>query len=346
MLGFSSSDWAALFDNLRDGVCIIKDYRISYASREIKKIYGECVGRECYRVFAGRDEPCHYCPLNNHGGSTLEVEIQSPEDRSYLVKYSTVNLKGSKVAVQTFLDVTERKKREETLRREVERVKDELIANVSHELRTPITIAKGAIELAMEEEDKNKRNRLLRVGRNALIRQNDIIGDLITVAKIESPDFKLKKEPVNLEDIISAALQEHEEIARRKKVRINAFVEELPLLKGDPAKLSRAISNLISNAVKFNKKGGDVIIRAGVENGGVTIAIADTGIGIAKEFLDRIFERFYQVDGSIMRRYSGTGMGLTVAKKIIEAHGGRITAESEVDKGSRFIITLPLEVEV
>lgn len=260
---------------------------------------------------------------------------------------------GKAVATMAFLrDITERKKAEEAIRRAYEelksldKLKSDIISNVSHELKTPITIMKGAIELAVNEDNKEERNSFLSTAKVALIRQVSIVDNLVDAAKIETKKLKLMLEPLRLESIIIIVTGELAPHASTSEVKIKTKIEkDLPDVRGDFDALKRVLFNLVDNAIKFNKKSGEVQIEAERKDNFVEISVSDTGIGIAKEYLDKIFDLLYQIDATTTRAYGGTGMGVTIAKEIVEAHGGEIRVESKIDKGSRFTFTLPLETK-
>ncbi|MBI5252860.1 MAG: hypothetical protein HY930_00455 [Euryarchaeota archaeon] len=223
----------------------------------------------------------------------------------------------------------------------LDELKGNIVANVSHELRTPITICKSAIELALEETDEKKRKELLAMGRNALLKQNRIVGDLIDVARIERGALKLEFESIDLKQAVEAVVFEMLPIAVKSDVKVKTSIPESLEVKADFNELRHVLSNLIDNAIKFSKEGGEVLIEAKRRGEFAEVSVSDAGIGIAKEHLSKVFERFYQADASSTRRYGGAGLGLAVAKEIVEAHGGKIWAESELGKGSRFTFTIP-----
>ncbi|MFQ5888166.1 MAG: sensor histidine kinase, partial [Candidatus Hydrothermarchaeales archaeon] len=174
-----------------------------------------------------------------------------------------------------------------------------------------------------------------------------IVEDLVSAAKdYKEYKIELNPEPLNLAHITTVAYSSLKPQAQRRNIKIKPRLkEDLPLVRGDYDKIVHVLGNLIHNAIKFNKEGGEVIIDAKEKRGMVEICVTDTGIGIPKDKLDKIFERLYQVDSSTSRSYEGVGMGLAMAKDIVEAHGGRITVESEVGKGSSFCFTLPIAKE-
>jgi len=245
-------------------------------------------------------------------------------------------------------DITKEVRAEEAMRRAYEelkrldQLKSDIIANVSHEIRTPITIAKGYIELAKDETDENERRLELEAAIKALMRLNDIVEDLISIADIERGDFRLKPQKAKVEDVISRALEAKEEFAQSKDVSIDVEINYRGEAFIDSPKLQRVLMNLIDNAIKFNRRDGKVKICVDKRNGELLFSVSDTGIGIPEDKLEEIFKPLTQLDPSSTRYYGGTGTGLAVAKKIIEAHGGKIWVESKPGEGSTFYFTIPL----
>lgn len=225
----------------------------------------------------------------------------------------------------------------------LDRMKEEFISNVSHELRTPLTVAKGSIDLVLDSELNEKQKEILSMGKTSLLRLNRLISDLIEIAKMEEHPV-LRLENVALDSMIRQCIYEIKPIAEQDNINIKVQLQEnLPALRADREKLQQVFFNLLSNAIKFNKRNGKIIVEASQNDGVMEVSIADTGIGIPREHLDKIFDRFYQVDGSTTRKYVGTGLGLAIVKKAVEMHGGKIWVESELDNGSKFTFTLPMQ---
>jgi signal transduction histidine kinase len=199
------------------------------------------------------------------------------------------------------------------------------------------------LELARAEKDRETRGELLDMALNTLVRQNMIVGDLIEAARMERDGGQLKLTALNLAQAITLVSGEFKPLAIKNNVKMKVRVEEdLPVVRADYEQLRHVLRNLIHNAIKFNKEEGEIIIEAREKKSMVEVHVSDTGIGIPKDKQEEIFERFYQADSSLTRRYGGTGMGLAIAKEIVEAHGGRIWVESELGRGSRFCFTIPL----
>jgi signal transduction histidine kinase len=228
---------------------------------------------------------------------------------------------------------------------EADRLKDELVQNVSHELRTPLTFIKGYVELLLEEDmgpiNERQRESLSIVAEktNSVTR---LVSDIIFLEQIERESLQLGE--VHMADLARLALQGCEVTAAAAGIHLRLDAEaELPALMADRDRINQVFDNLLANAIKFSPTGGTITIRLRRQGAAVLASVADTGIGIPREQLHRVFERFYQVDGSATRRFGGAGVGLAIVKRIVEAHGGRIWVESELGKGSTFTFTLPID---
>jgi PAS domain S-box-containing protein len=285
-------------------------------------------------------------PVKRKDSSVFYADINS----------APVTIAGKTYMMGVFRDITERKKAEVKLNkayeklkrahedlRSLNKLKSDIIANVTHELRTPITIISGALELAKEEEDPKRRNKLLKLARDALMHQDFIVEDLVDAASMVEGKRKLKSSAVSLVDAVAFVLSEIGPMATSRKIEIDVHVKnDLPMVKVNYMQLHRVLRNLIGNAVKFNKMGGKVVIEAREKEGIVEVCVKDTGIGMPEGETEKIFERLYQIDSSSTRQYGGTGMGLAIAKEIVEAYGGKISVESKAGKGSKFCFTLPI----
>lgn len=226
---------------------------------------------------------------------------------------------------------------------ELDRLRNQLVQNVSHELRTPLTLIQGYAELLINEDlgplAAAQRNAIKMIHERAVILAR-LIYNLTALQAI--PREALALVPLSLSEVVEQVLNDYRQLASRSDVRFDVeLAEDLPLIRADRERLALAFLHLIDNAIKFSPDGGTVWIRAWSENGASYFSVQDQGIGIAPEHIDRIFDRFYQADGSTTRRFGGMGIGLALVWEIIEAHGGTVNVSSEVGQGSVFTVRLP-----
>lgn len=228
------------------------------------------------------------------------------------------------------------------LEKSFERMK-QFSADVSHEFKTPLTIIRGEIELAISK--RNKVSELKKTLANILdevIRLSNMVEDLLTLFKADIKQISFNFKPINIAELLNELLEDVYILAKEKGVKVRTEQFEPAIIMGDEMRLKQLFLNLIDNAIKYNKRGGKVIISAKNKNDSVIVSIVDTGIGIPKDEIELIFERFYRVDKARSRDTGGTGLGLSIAKWIAQLHNGKIEVESEVGKGSRFSVILPI----
>jgi signal transduction histidine kinase len=226
--------------------------------------------------------------------------------------------------------------------------KSQFLANMSHELRTPLNAILGYTELILDdiygepsEKMREVLERLQANGKHLL----GLINDVLDLSKIEAGQLTLSLADYSLKDIVHTVFTGVESLATGKKLKLTTDVAaNLPTGHGDERRLAQVLLNLVGNAIKFTDK-GEVAIKATTADGSFTVAVCDTGPGIAPSDQGKIFGEFQQADNSVTRRKGGTGLGLSIAKRIIEMHGGRIWVESEIGKGSTFAFTIPTNVE-
>jgi signal transduction histidine kinase len=230
---------------------------------------------------------------------------------------------------------------------EANRAKDIFLATLSHELRTPLTPVLGWVNLLRTTGGPNTDPGLLAQGLDAIERnarlQARLVDDLLDISRIVSGKLRIESEPVNLCAVVGPAVEIVRPEADGRDIKIEVELPDCPLVvQGAPVRLQQIVWNLVSNAVKFTPRGGRISVRAWRERGEARVEVADTGIGIAPEFLPHVFDRFRQADGSTTRQYGGLGLGLAIVRALAELHGGWVRAESEgLGRGSRFTLGLP-----
>ena len=227
--------------------------------------------------------------------------------------------------------------------KETELVKDEFLQNVTHELRTPITAMLTTIRLLKDELKDDKLSKLLELNERSTWRLNRIVGSILDFASIERGSMKLRVQIINVEAEINEAVNNIRGMAKDRGITLSSKLPEkdIPVI-GDSDAIQMILGNLLNNAIKFNENGGSVTITARHKDGFVEVSISDTGIGIPVAEAEKIFDTFYQIDGKTTRSYPGTGIGLSITKRLVEMQGGTISLKSGVGKGSIFSFTIPI----
>jgi signal transduction histidine kinase len=280
------------------------------------------------------------------GEALLDLELI---DRAELDQAVTEQIIQLRSALQAANRTLERRVEERTadLQKALERVselsqlKANFISNISHELRTPLTHIKGYIELLvteslgpMEEEQKHA----LRVCQQSTSRLESLIEDLIMISLASRGEMSIKLENADIRRIADLAVKSHTGKAQERGIILQAVIEDdVPFVQADSQKIGWVLGQLIDNGIKFTPSGGSVAIAVQREGENlVLVSVADTGIGIPASRLNEIFEPFHQLDGSSTRQYGGTGLGLSLVRQIIEAHGSMIEVQSTEGRGARF----------
>jgi len=280
------------------------------------------------------------------GQALIDLGFLSRTDLDQAVTEQILQLRAALQAANRSL---ERRVQERTaeLQKALERVselsqlKANFIANISHELRSPLTHIKGYTELLISESLgplTDEQRHALRVSQQATAKLEGLIEDLIMVSLASRGELSLKLEDMDIHRIASLAVKTFMERAQARGITLRAEIgEDVPLVQGDPQKIGWALSQLIDNGIKFTSKGGSVTVSVQREGENlVIVSVSDTGIGIPPNRLEEIFEPFHQLDGSSTRRYGGTGLGLSLVRQIIEAHGSMIEVQSAEGRGSTF----------
>jgi len=234
---------------------------------------------------------------------------------------------------------------DETRATEVARLKDEFVGMVSHELRTPLSSILGYLELLEHDTDhpldEEQQQFLAVIKRNAQ-RLAKLVGDLLFTAKVESGQFPLEMREGDILPIVLAAVESARPVADQSGVELYARVPDVaPVFRFDPERVGQALDNLLSNAIKFTPRGGEVTLTLAVEPGCVTIAVRDTGIGVPEDEVSRLFTRFFRASTATQEAVPGVGLGLSISRAVVVAHGGTMDVSSELGTGTEFTLTLP-----
>ena len=230
--------------------------------------------------------------------------------------------------------------------RELDKMKSEFIATVSHELRTPLTAIKAAAELEEKfRTDRTKCQNLMDIVRRNAIRMRRLVEDLLDFSKLERRRLKMEKKTVDFVDVIKGSVKEIELRAKKKNIAIFSELPDGISVFCDPYRMEQVFTNIIGNAIKFSPAGSRIEIALRRLENFAEVSITDEGVGIPRNEMKRIFERFYQIDDSLSRPTGGFGLGLSIVREILDLHGGEVSVESPPEgrkKGTRFIVKVPL----
>lgn len=281
---------------------------------------------------------------DNPDGKDRDIEMVSSKDETKRVLRSSNSIiedqKGQAVGIVSVLsDVTKQ--------REIDEIKKNFISNVTHELRTPLVTTQKALSLLQDKSSgalsKEDEEEFLSLANNNLNRLNVLINDLLDLSKLEGGKLKLKREPVSIGDLVDDCLKNLSSWSETKSITVERNIPDgIPEVSIDPKRITQVMINLVGNAIKFTPENGkigiDVLFSKATSE--LTVSVKDDGIGIDKDSLSKIFERFYQAGERSPINVEGTGIGLSIVKDIVELHGGSILAESDDVKGTRFIFKI------
>ncbi|MEW5758243.1 MAG: PAS domain S-box protein [Candidatus Omnitrophota bacterium] len=357
----AAQEWQDTFDSITDIVFILdKEHRIVRVNRAFLDIFKlsskDVIGKKCYQIVHKTDKPWPDCP---HSKTMLDNKAHTEEVNDpvlgipLLITTSPIfddngGIRGSVHLAKDISDLVKTRQELEEKNRELQRIdqlKTDFVSVVSHELRTPLSITKEGISLVLDEipgQINEQQKKMLTISKDNMDRLARIIDNMLDISKIEAGRIELKKEKINLNDLIRKITASFDAKIKEAglELRLNIPVDSIDVFI-DSDKMTQVFVNLINNAIKFTQKG---FIEAGVylKDSSVECFIQDTGVGIAKENLPKLFGKFQQFDRVAGPGEKGTGLGLSIAKGLIELHGGKIWAESEFGKGTRFTFTIPL----
>lgn len=232
-------------------------------------------------------------------------------------------------------DITEQEK--------IDMERKEFVANVSHELRTPLTTMRSYVEALYDGawKDEELAPKFLNVTQNETERMIRLVNDLLQLSKLDSRDYQLNKELVDFIVFYDRIIDRFELTKQQNVIFIRKLPKKAAFVEIDEDKLTQVLDNIISNALKYSPEGGKITFSIKEQEQQIIVSVSDNGVGIPKENIDKIFDRFYRVDKARTRKLGGTGLGLAIAKEMVEAHGGRIWASSKEGKGTKISFTLP-----
>ncbi|NFQ91706.1 cell wall metabolism sensor histidine kinase WalK [Clostridium sporogenes] len=328
----------AILKSMDSGVVAIdKEFKVIMINPYAKKLFGlkrDIIGENLMDNI--RDFELEKVLKNKETGYK-EISILWPEKRTLRVKTTDIISKYDNIGtVAVVQDITDIKK--------LENMREQFVANVSHELKTPLTSIKGFSETLKYVEDKKNREKFLQIINDEADRLTRLINDILVLSNIEKQKQELIKEEINLNELIEKVYCLVKKSAEDKNIKINIVGEKVSVLIGNKDKYNQMIINLIDNAIKYTEPNGEINIGTKQDKDNIIFWVEVTGVGISKEHLDRIFERFYRVDKARSRAEGGTGLGLAIVKHIVLGINGKIEVKSEPKKGTKFIVKIPLSI--
>ena len=361
--------WSTVFNSTSDLISVINvaDFTITEVNRAFVEAYGiprkEVIGRTCYQITHHCAEPCSgpgdTCPLietvrsgQHRTTEHLHHDIEGNEIFAEVSASPIRNEKGDIVqVVHISRDVTNRRKAEKELRareedlrltRRMEVLKDEFIGMVSHELKNPLTVIIGALNVAVDDNiTPEEAKQLITDAAESAQNLAAMVDNLLELTRHKSNRLNLQTSRAQLEPVVQAVVRKLQNKSAIHRLKVNV-PGNLPEVMIDASRMERVLHNLVENAIKYSPKGGEVVIYGRRQGSEVIIGVSDQGIGISPEDVGRLFHSFERLDVSHRFAVSGVGLGLTVCRILVEAHGGRIWAESEPGKGSTFYLALPV----
>ncbi|MDP4088164.1 MAG: ATP-binding protein [Bacillota bacterium] len=328
----------AILKSMDSGVIAVdRNNRIMMINPSAKKIFGiekDIIGKSFIEQI--RDFELESL-LHSEEGAYNEIKIFWPTEKVLRIKVADIvnesQLIGTVAVVHDITDI-----------RRLENIRSEFVANVSHELKTPLTSIMGFAETLRDVDDEENKQKFLDIINNEAERLTRLINDILTLSDLET-HRKEVSEVIDINNSISEVYNLMKNTAQAKSIKLVLEPGEAQNLHGSSDKFKQMLINLVDNAIKYSEKGDSVEIGSRTEEGQCVIWVQDTGTGIPKEHIPRLFERFYRVDKARSRARGGTGLGLAIVKHIVLTFHGTIEVESEVGKGSKFIVKLPYNKE-
>lgn len=335
---------ASALDEMREGLLMIDgEMRVVASNRAARRLFSDIYDViEFRRLTELTRNPAIYDAfldaVQGKPRAGVKVEAYGPERRVFdlrVVPLESGNRFAAGGAVGVFFDVTRLER--------LELVRQEFLSNVSHELRTPLTAISALAETLQNgaiDDNENNRRFLSMIQKNA-DRMKRLIDDILELSAIEAGNIKVDPEIIQLSPLIDEVVASLSASALTKRVEVVNTVEAKAEVRADPHRLVQMLTNLVDNAIKFNRPEGTVSISLERKGTNDRIIVKDSGEGIPAHHIDRLFERFYRVDRARSRELGGTGLGLAIVKHLVRAHGGEVTVESQFGAGARFMLDLP-----
>lgn len=333
-------NFSKLLEAMRESVLIVgQDMRIIAFNQAAQEAFARRSGLENRRLTEIiRELTLHeafHKALEEEAATTFKIELPGLDRRKYTVHVAPIELEGKKGAIGFFYDITKVE--------HLETVRQEFLSNISHELRTPLTSILAFVETLEDGaiNDREHNRRFLGVIRKNAERMHRLIDDISELSLIESGRARVELVNRNLSVVIEEIFTNLSAKAKERGIEMINRVDAAAIVAADPVRLEQMLTNLIDNAIKFNRPRGLLTVSYARDETKDLISVADTGEGVSNDHLQRIFERFYRTDRARTSDVGGTGLGLAIVKHLARLHGGEVTVTSQLGKGTTFTIELP-----
>lgn len=335
-----------VLETMEDGVVIISpDYRVRFQNPSMLREFGEGMGSYCYAYLHHLEEPCgDTCQLKTVvEGATKRWEYSPSDDKTYEVLGSPIiDSDGVVCLLEVYRNISHYKWIEQELVK-INQLKSELLSNMSHELKSPLTSIKGIVTSLLQKDielDDDTREMLLNGVNEETDRLGSLVTNLLNMSKLEAGVWKPEKEPCYIPDIVDEVLK-HQKWVHMNHIFRADLEPDLPEIQADYGQIRQVLINLLENATAYSEEGTEINIRARVVDNTIEVSVADQGVGIPSDELERVFDKFYR--GTQKRRnHGGAGLGLAICQAVIQSHDGQIWVESIVGRGSTFYFRLPI----
>ena len=330
-----------LINEIEDYILFINSFNvISAANKAAKSYYGDIIGKNLSSFLRAPDllDKIEKCK-NERKNEYLEFEINLPTYSFFRLTIVPLSQKNVLIVIKDYTDV-----------KKSEQLRSDFVANVSHELKTPLVSIKGFLETISNsaKDDPKAQEKFIKIMQEQANKMEILILDLMSLSRIEMQEHIQPDGKVNMKEIIDSIQNMPNKILNKKNIKINSNIEDhLPLVRGNYEKLSEVVQNIYDNAIKYTKENTTIRIalkrnNTKLLNGAVSLSIKDEGIGIAKDEIHRVTERFYRTSNAKKDLIQGTGLGLAIVKHIVNQHRGELEINSRLNEGSEFIIHLPI----
>lgn len=332
---------------MQDGLLVVDAHRrITLMNRTFEKLFDLQNGTKGAPLL----EAVRHATLDRliaetlRSGQALQSELSLTDSQTSVERHLAISAVPMKDrgdlttgAVVLFHDITQL--------RQLDQIRSDFVANVSHELRTPLSILRGYIETLLDnpKTSREELSRILEIMERHSKRLGLLVNDLLSLAQIESSNTNLQIGAVRVPELFNNVIRDWKEKLAKKNLKVIVNLPpDTPAIRADEARLQEVLYNLLENAVKYSRESGEIRLQAAPHGREIVLSVSDNGIGIGKDDLPRIFERFYRADKARSSELGGTGLGLSIVKHIAQLHGGRVEAKSEVGRGTTIRVLLPM----